>query len=306
MSTRGATPTATSPSATSWSWQWRGWASWPVSPLVLGAAALAVAIDVVSAWLAEPDWYLGRILMSPALPVALLLVAAVGPMRVGFSRASLRAWRELLVVGGVAIGAGSIAYARSIARWPEVIGVVVTAAGEEVVYRLGAVLLVGAACARLAGRDWRDTAKWGSGPVLGGLVGGALVFSALPGHVDQMRGVGTALPFASLAVLLGYAALRTGSILPGVVVHVLLDFAAIAFFADAMPASLRVLVASVLLGAITLGTLVAGRRLGLRRRIPHVIDLRDVDDEHQDIAEHSDPVSRATAATTSASASLPT
>jgi len=288
---------------TSWSWQWRGWASWPVSPLALAAAALAVAIDVVSAWLAEPEWYLGRILMSPALPVALVLVAAIGPARVGFARASLRAWRELLVVGGVAIGAGSIAYARSIARWPEVVGVVVTAAGEEVVYRLGAVLLVGAVCARLVGRDWRDTATWGSGPVLGGLVGGALVFSALPGHVDQMQGIGTALPFASLAVLLGYAALRTGSILPGIVVHVLLDFAAIAFFADAMSAAARVLVASVLLGAITLGTLVAGRRLGLRRRVPNVIDLRDAADHRDDVTDDAFLTRPSTA---SVSASLPT
>jgi len=283
MSTRRATPTATT-----WSWQWRGWASWPVSPLVLACAALGVVIDVVSAWLAEPDWYLGRILLSPALPVALLLIAAIGPRRVGFSRAALHAWRELLAVGGIAIVVGAVAYARSIASGPEVLGVVVTAAGEEVVYRLGAVLLVGALCARIAGRDWRDTATWGSGPILGGLVGGALVFSALPGHVDQMQGVGTALPFASLAVLLGYTALRTGSIIPGVVVHVLLDFAALAFFAGAMAPPLRLLVASLLLGGITLGTLVAGRRLGLRRRVPSVIDLREStahdDAAHRDAA----------------------
>jgi len=151
----------------------------------------------------------------------------------------------------------------------------VTAAGEEVVYRLGAVLLIGALCARVSGHDWRDTASWGSGSLLGGLIGGALVFSALPGHVDQMQGVGTALPFASLAVLLGYSAMRTGSIVPGIVVHVLLDFAALAFFAGAIAAPVRFLVASVLLGGITLGTLVAGRRLGLRRRVPRVIDLRE-------------------------------
>jgi hypothetical protein len=155
------------------------------------------------------------------LPLAFVLVLLVGPGRLGCSRAAFRAWREyLLVTGGVAV-ALAVAYARGIAGWREVEGVLLTAAGEEVVYRVGAVLLVGAACARLARRDWRDTASWGTGPVVGGLVGAALVFSVLPGHVDQMSEVGTVVPFASLAVLLGYASLRTGSILPAISTHVL-------------------------------------------------------------------------------------
>ena len=78
----------------------------------------------------------------------------------------------------------------------------------------------------LAGRNWRDTAEWGTGPAIGGLVGAGIVFSLLPGHVQQMNGAANILPFFSLAVLLGYTALRTGSIIPGFLVHLSVDLAA--------------------------------------------------------------------------------
>ena len=184
----------------------------------------------------------------------------------------------------------AIEYARTIAGWREVEGVVVTAAGEEIVYRVGAVLLIGAACARLARRDWRDTAAWGTGPVVGGLVGASLVFSVLPGHVDQMSGVGTVVPFASLAMLLGYVSLRTGSILPAIATHVLLDLVALAFFAGSISAFARLVSAGAVLGGLAVALLPAGRRLGLRRRVPAVIDLRGepetIDLRHEAAAEN--------------------
>jgi Type II CAAX prenyl endopeptidase Rce1-like len=273
--------------AGAWSWRWVRWASWPVTPQALVVAGAAVAVDVVSAWFGEPAWYLGRILISPALPLAVALVVLVGPRRIGCSRRSLAAWREFLVVTGLAIGAATIAYARSIAGWREVEGIVVTAAGEEVVYRLGALILVGAACARLAGRDWRDTSKWGTGPVIGGLLGAALSFSVLPGHVEQMSGFGSVVPFASLAVLLGYVALRTGSIVPCILVHVLLDLLALAFFAGSITSVTRMTVACALLVGLAIGMMPAGRRLGLRRWIPAVIDLRIADETSTDVARQS-------------------
>jgi membrane protease YdiL (CAAX protease family) len=213
--------------------------------------------------------------MSPALPVALVLVAALGPRNIGCARASLRAWREFLAIGASAIVASSVAYVPVVAGGHEVVGVVLTAAGEELMYRLGAVVLIGAIVARLMGRNWRDTARWGTGPVVAGLVGSALVFSALPGHVEQMQGVGTVVPFASLAVLLGYVALRTGSVLPCVVVHVLLDLAALAYFDGSIGPPVRLAIACLLLGGVVLAMMPAGHRLGLRRRVPRVIDLRD-------------------------------
>jgi len=260
--------------ATGWAWRWLGWASWPISAAVLWVCAAAVTVDVTTSWLGEPEWYLGRISMSPALPFAVLLVVLIGPRNLGWSRRSFRAWREFLLLGGPIVLVWCISYPQSVAEWRDIDGIVVAVAGEELVYRLAAVVLLGAACARLAGRNWRDTAEWGTGPALGGLVGAGLVFSALPGHVDQMTGATNIVPFLSLAVLLGYVALRSGSLLPGFVVHLTIDLAALSFFAGELPSALRVLIDLGALVGLVLGLMLAGRRLGLRRRVPRVIDLR--------------------------------
>jgi hypothetical protein len=261
--------------ARGWAWRWTGWASWPISPLVLWVCAVAVAVDVGTSWWGQPSWYLGRVSMSPALPLGVLLVALIGPRHLGWSRRSLAAWREFLLLGGSILLVWCISYPDSVAAWRDIEGIVVAVAGEELVYRLAAVILVGALCARIAGRNWRDTAEWGSGPAIGGLVGAGLVFSALPGHVEQMTGATNVLPFLSLAVLLGYVALRCGSLLPGFLVHLTIDLAALAFFAGELPGSLRVLVDVGALVGVVLGLMLAGRRLGLRRRVPRVIDLRE-------------------------------
>ncbi len=76
-------------------------------------------------------------------------------------------------------------------------------------------------------------------------------------------------------MLLGYTALRSGSIIPGFLVHLTIDLAALAFFAGALPNTLRVVVDVGALIGLELGLMLAGRRLGLRRRMPRVIDLRD-------------------------------
>ena len=275
MTPAGTTPTGMTPEG--WSWQWTAWASWPVSPTVLVVAALALVGDLASAWLRQPEWYLGRVLVSPVLPLAVVLVLLVGPGRLGGSRRTLAAWREFLRGAGCAACVLALAYAQTVAGWHEAAGVIVTAIGEEIVYRVGAVLLVGAACARLAGRDWRDTARWGSGPILIGIVAAAVVFSVLPGHVEQMSDLVTVVPFASLAILLGYVSLRTGSILPAIVTHVLLDLLALTAFAGAIGESSRLVAAGAVLIALAVALRPAGRRLRLRRRVPVVIDLSDAD-----------------------------
>jgi len=260
--------------ASGWAWRWVGWASWPISPAVLWVCAAAVVVDVATSWWGEPEWYLGRVSMSPALPLGVALVALIGPRHLGFSRRNLRAWREFLMLGGPIVLVWCISYPQSVAVWRDVEGIVVAVAGEELVYRLAAVILVGALCAKLAGRNWRDTASWGDGPAIGGLVGAGLVFSSLPGHVEQMTGAVNVVPFLSLAVLLGYIALRSGSLLPGFLIHLTIDLAALAFFAGELPGALRVLIDIGALVGVVLGLMLAGRRLGLRRRVPRVIDLR--------------------------------
>ena len=140
----------------------------------------------------------------------------MGPRSLGFSRRCLAAWREFLLLGWTIAVVWVIAYPQSVADLHDVEGVVVAVAGEELVYRFAAVLLLGALCARLAGRQLARHRQLGHRPAVGGLVGAGVVFSLLPGHVDQMTGATNIFPFVSLAVLLGYVALRSGSILPGI------------------------------------------------------------------------------------------
>jgi hypothetical protein len=258
-----------------WAWRWTGWASWPISTAVLWLCAVAVVVDVGTSWWGQPEWYLGRVSLSPAIPLGVLLVALVGPRNLGFSKRHFAAWREFLILGGPVLLVWCTSYPQSVAERRDIEGIVVAVAGEELVYRLAAVILIGALCARVAGRNWRDTAQWGTGPAIGGLVGAGLVFSLLPGHVQQMDGAANVLPFLSLAVLLGYTALRSGSIIPGFLVHLTIDLAALAFFAGALPNSLRVVVDVGALIGLELGLMLAGRRLGMRRRMPRVIDLRE-------------------------------
>jgi hypothetical protein len=260
--------------SSSWGWRWVGWASWSISPAAVWLAGTALVVDVVSSWWGEPEWRVGPSLMSPALPLALFLAVLVGPRVLGFTRRHLHVWREFLVFGAGLVLLGASTYQASTAAARELEGVFLTIVTEELVYRLAAVVLIGALCARLAGRNWRDTAEWGTGAALAGVVGAGVAFSALPGHVDQITGASNACAFWSLGIVLGYTALRTGSLLPGFLVHLALDLVALDYLAGRLSGAGRVLVGALALTSLVVGLMAAGRRLGLRMRIPAVIDLR--------------------------------
>jgi hypothetical protein len=66
-------------------------------------------------------------------------------------------------------------------------------------------------------------------------------------------------------------------VIPGFLVHLAIDLAALAFFAGELSGALRVLVDVGALVGLVLGLMLAGRRLDLRRRVPAVIDLRERD-----------------------------
>jgi hypothetical protein len=256
-----------------WVTRWRGWADWPLSLPLLTLAAVAVAVDVTTAWTGTALGSLGRIATSPALPLVLLLAAWVGAGRVGLSRERVRAWREYALAVGVVLALATVGYAVAFGRPAEAIGLVVAALGEELVYRFAAVIVFGALAARLLGRPWRNPRDWGTAPGLLGLAAAAVLFSALPGHVVQVTGPSTSVAFASLALVLGYTVLRTGTVWPAVMAHALLNLTAIATWQTAGPQGLRVALAATVLVSLVAAADVAGRRLGLRRRVPTVIDL---------------------------------
>jgi membrane protease YdiL (CAAX protease family) len=251
-------------------WKWLRWTRWPLTPAIVAVAALTVLFDVVTAWRGINLGSLGIVPISPTLPIEIALVVMVGWRRLGLDRTNLAAWHEFLAVGLAALLFGVIQYSRHIGGFAEAMGLVLAALDEEIVYRLAVLILVGAMVAKFSGRNWRNAEDWGAGAGLAAIVASGVVFTVLPGHVAQISDTLHALPFVALGMVLGYAMLRTGALLPAVVVHALLNLATIASFKGAMSPLLRSTLAASLLLALVLGTVVAGRRLGIFRLVPVV------------------------------------
>jgi membrane protease YdiL (CAAX protease family) len=255
-------------------WRWCRWTRWPLTPGILVVAALTVAVDVATAWADLSLGSIGAVPISPALPLAIALVLMLGLKRVGLDRSNLEAWREFLIIGGAAMGFGVYEYAQEPGGLADALGLVVGALGEELVYRVAVLMLVGAVTARAMGRNWRNSEDWGAIPGVAALLAAGFVFTLLPGHVAQMSDALHALPFACLGVLLGYAVLRTGALLPATVVHALLNLTTIAALDGDVSVDHRSVLAALALIALVLATAVAGRRLGLLRRVPYRPDTR--------------------------------
>jgi membrane protease YdiL (CAAX protease family) len=249
-------------------WRWCRWTRWPLSPAILVVAALTLAFDVTTAWFDITLGHLGRVPVSPTLPLELLLVCMVGWRRLGLDRTNLLAWREFLVVSGATLLFGIWQYSMHVNGLCEALGLVLAALDEELVYRLAVLILVGSLCAKLSRHNWRHTEDWGVVPGVLAVLASGLVFAVLPGHVAQMSDTLHALPFVCLGIVLGYAVLRTGALFPAAVSHALLNLATIAAWAGALSLPLRTAFAAATLIALILGTVVAGRRLGIYRKMP--------------------------------------
>lgn len=256
--------------ATQHVWRWCRWTRWPLSPAILFVAALTVAFDVTTAWFDVTLGHLGRIPVSPTLPLEILLVSMIGFRRLGLDRSNIWAWREFLGISGAVIVFGVFEYSAHVGGFAEALGLVLAAFDEEMVYRLAILVLVGSVCAKLSGHNWRHTEDWGVGPGVIAVFSSGFVFALLPGHVAQMSDSLHALPFVALGIVLGYAVLRTGALLPAAVVHALLNLATIAAWAGEISMPLRTALAASALIALVLGTIVAGRRLGIYRKMPVV------------------------------------
>jgi membrane protease YdiL (CAAX protease family) len=257
-------------------WEWQRWTRWPFTKPVIAVAALAVTVDAVTAWGGISLGTLGRVPVSPALPIGFLLAAMIGLNRLGLDSANRRAWREFLLVGSAVLAYSATSYAIHVGGSSEAVGLIVAALGEELVYRLAVIVVVGALTARVLGRDWRNASEWGLAPGLTALVVGSVVFSALPGHVEQMSDALHALPFASLGLVLGYAVLRTGALIPATIVHALLNLVTLAVLAGQMTVASRNALSAAALFALLTATIAAGLRLGILRRTPAVVDLTAV------------------------------
>jgi membrane protease YdiL (CAAX protease family) len=161
--------------------------------------------------------HLGPFTIPASAPVALAIVVLLGAGRAPRELAGWRLagpwWRGFLALALPAAG-GAIAAAVVVTGSPgEVAGVVVHAATEEVIFRAAVPAIVAIAF------GWV-----GVPPAVAGTVGvacSAWVFAVMPGHLQQMDAHADVLPFLAFGLAVGWAAWRTRSLLPGLVVHVL-------------------------------------------------------------------------------------
>ena len=150
-------------------------------------------------------------------------------------------------------------------------GLVLAALDEEIVYRLAVLILVGAIVAKLSGRNWRNAEDWGVGPGLAAIVASGVVFTVLPGHVAQISDTLHALPF----VMSRHGARLRDAAHRCVAARGRRPRAAQPRDHRRVQGAryrslLRSMLAAALLVALVLGTIVAGRRLGIFRRVPVV------------------------------------
>jgi membrane protease YdiL (CAAX protease family) len=249
------------------SWRWIRWTRWPLGGWIVAVALATVTVDVVTAWLNVDMGLMGRVPISPALPLGLVLAAMVGFRRLGADRTNGYAWHEFLIGSGIALLFGVIIYSLQIHGSSEAFGLVIAALGEELVYRLAVLIVVGVVCSAALGRNWRNAEDWGTGPGVVAIAAAGVVFAFLPGHVAQMSDTLHAIPFVSLGIVLGYVVLRTGALLPAAVVHALLNLATIAADTGHAPVILRTALSAAALLALVAGTIVAGWRLGILRKV---------------------------------------
>src|SRR5437764_794635 len=94
----------------------------------------------------SPGTRCSRAAGSSALALGALPAFMVGLRRLGLDRANLVAWREFLAVSGAALLFGMLEYAMNLGGSREAFGLVLAALGEELVYRLAVLIIVGAVC----------------------------------------------------------------------------------------------------------------------------------------------------------------
>lgn len=242
--------------------RWSGWTDLRCPAIAVLLAAAVVATTAVAVWAGMVWRPLGGPGLTPVLPASLLLATFVGWNQLGWSASDLRVWREtLLIASGLLVVAG-VAYLAGPGSPRELLAFGVGSLEEELVFRFAAPIALGGLTAWVLGRPAGDLRSWGNGPCAVAVVGSAIAFTCMPGHLAQVDGPLQLVPFLAIAMLLTYTVLRTGALLPGIAVHALLNIATVAYLAHAMPNLVWASIVIVGLGSYAWGAERAGRRLG--------------------------------------------
>ncbi len=208
--------------------------------LVLAMAAFTTFVEVLSVAGLVPTIPIGSLDLPLSTIPALALAVACGERLLGRSThrtAAIGYWITIAILLPV-LGA-VFAQRDQIGLW---VGLLAASAGEELVYRL-AIPAVVAAGLRLGGvrADWARIA---------GLALAGVWFVVLPGHVEQMDSVASALPFISFAALSALLVYRSGSIVPMAVGHAVINMLTVLMWSEAVAADERGMALTCVLGLL--------------------------------------------------------
>ena len=244
--------------------RWQGWSNLSLlGPLVPVAAAI-VGVETVAAW-AGLAWHpAGGVAVTPVLPVAMLFATLVGWRKLGFSRGQLEAWSGCAAGIALMLVVVSVVFLTRVGPPRALLSFFAGATEEEVVFRLAAPVAAGGIAAFLLGRSPGDLLAWGTAPRAVALTVSALGFTLGPGHIAQ---VGTAAwrltPFVAIGLLLSYVVLRTGNLVVGLLLHIVLNLATVCYLSGGITRDMWALLIIAALAGFGLGAERAGRRLGL-------------------------------------------
>ena len=248
--------------------RWSEWTDLRSPTIGVLLAAAVVATTALAVWAGIVWRPLGGPGFTPVLPAAVLLATFVGWNQLGLSASDLRVWREtLIVIAGLSVVVAGI-YLVGPGSPRELLAFGVGSLEEELVFRFAAPLALGGLTAWALGRPAGDVRAWGDGPRAVAVVGAAVTFTCMPGHLAQVGGPLEIVPFLAIAMLLTYTVLRTGALVPGIAVHALLNVATVAYLAGAMPNPVWAATVVLGLGAYAWGAERAGRRLGHMSPVP--------------------------------------
>lgn len=270
-----ATPVATQgfpPGAPRLTSTWSAWWIWELPGFAWLALVAVVIVDVTDLAVGFEGAWTGRVPQASSLWVGLAALAALGPRRLGLTRSSLWAWREMFAIMALGIPATGWVYAVQVdGSVAEVTGLVLASSMEELSYRVAAPLVFGAIITAIVSsvrtctltRPPPSTATWSPPVWIASLAFAAVFFAVLPGHVSQMTGPAHILPFVGIALYFSYVVHRTGAIWPVMAVHATMNLLTFSLEYGELP---RVWHAVGVAGALLLlavATEAAGRRLGL-------------------------------------------
>lgn len=206
--------------------------AWALDPVVVACSVVAVTLEIVDGigWPRLPAVAVGRVPLGADLLVVPALLWAAG--RAGALVLRWATWWRAYVLLGAATALGLSIYVDRTGTTASAVALFLACLGEELAFRFAALVvfgLVAAAARRRMGSgappdgpdndDGLTTASWTGAVWASAIVASAVLFAVMPGHRAQMHSVELVLPFLAFPLLLGAIVARTGTIVPGVLVH---------------------------------------------------------------------------------------